>query len=322
MTPPSVAVLIATYRRPVELKRLFESLSRFEHGLALVVVVDNAGCSETRTVVESAPFHVRLVVPGENLGCGGGLCLAGETALQMLGASWTHLLILDDDAVVEPNTLSVLTAALAAADADGASPLVYGPDEKIGWLPGIADRKAAQLAKTLNSAEEFNARLGTKPLPLVWTQGICFLLTRRVIDEVGLHRADFWIRGEDLEFSLRVSARRKVVLVPTTTVRHLPPPEGPLSRASEYLRHCAKLQNMVYIAMRLPHGRRVFVSNFGTLLRFLSLWSWRAIGDALRAYWRGAVLGEPAGQGTGNTFFARINQLQSSHPSNPPAPST
>ena len=93
-------------------------------------------------------------------------------------------------------------------------------------------------------------------------------------------------------------------------MEHLPPPESPQSRAAEYLKHCAMVQNIAYVSLRLPHGHRVAWSNFGTVRRFLRLWSWRAMGDAIRAYWRGVILGEPAGCGTGRTFFARLQRLQ------------
>jgi GT2 family glycosyltransferase len=302
----AVAALIATYRRPREIERLFASLAKIERGLALVVVVDNAGCAETQAIVRGAPFPTELVIPGENAGCGGGLRLAGETALRLVGEKCTHLLVLDDDAVVAPDTLEVL----AAAGADAACPLVTAATGKLGWTPGFVDRHAHRISESLHSIEAFREQIGTRPVPLVWTQGICLLITRSTIEEIGLHRPDFWIRGEDLEFSLRISESHQLVLQPAAVVQHLPPPEaGEISRAVEYLKHAAMVQNIAYLSLRLSHGRRIAWTLPANVWRFLRGWGPGALLDAFRALWRGGILAEPAGRGSGATFLARVKKI-------------
>jgi GT2 family glycosyltransferase len=306
----AVAALIATYRRPRELARLLDSLGKIERGLAIVVVVDNAGCAETREAVAAARCPTELLIPGENLGCGGGLRLAGKTALRLAGDRCTHLLVLDDDAVLATDTLALLAAAMHAAGADAACPLVLAPGGGLGWPPGLADRRAHHIAESVKTAAEFRAQLGTGPLPLIWAQGICLLVTRRAITDAGLHRADFWVRGEDLEFSLRISARHRLIVVPAAVVQHLPPPaSGAVSHEAEYLKHAAMLQNIAYLSLRLAHGRRIAWTLPANVWRFIRTKGVRAIPDALRALYRGAILAEPAGRGTGRTFLARCRVL-------------
>src|SRR5437016_7225267 len=103
---PSVAALIATYRRPRELQRLLQSLTQVR-GLAAVIVVDNEGSDVVRAMIEQTYPGARYVNPGSNAGCGGGLKLAEEHALRMPGQNFTHLLILDDDAVLPPEMVEV-----------------------------------------------------------------------------------------------------------------------------------------------------------------------------------------------------------------------
>jgi GT2 family glycosyltransferase len=124
------------------------------------------------------------------------------------------------------------------------------------------------------------------------------LVTRRAIEELGYHRTDYWVRGEDLEFSLRITHRFRGLYVPRARVAHLPPePVGEASRESEYAKHRAMLQNIAYTALRLPHGRRIFRTIPGNWRRFLSTWGFtpRAFGGAIEAFWRGAVQGRPVG---------------------------
>jgi len=299
----SIAALVATYRRPAELRRLLQSLAQSVSRPTAVIVVDNDGSEEVRALVQAAFPGAHYVNPGKNLGCGGGLRFAEEQALRLAPGDLTHFLILDDDAVVAPDSLNHLLVAMEAERADLACPLVINEHGLVAWLPG--------LSRTMRHAsgvtpEEFRKRFGAQPHPFIWSQGICLLVSRRAIERCGFHRDDFWVRGEDLEFSLRLTAQFRGVIVPEAVVEHLPPPGNPQSRAAEYLKHCAMVQNIAYISLRLPHGHRVAWTNLGTLKNFFRIWSWRGLGDVFRAWWRAIVLGEAAGRGGGRTFFKRL----------------
>lgn len=305
----SVAALIATYRRPHELERLLRSLAQVS-GLSAVVVVDNEGSGDVRTLVEKAYPGTIYINPGANLGCGGGLKLAEERALQLPGVAFTHVLILDDDAVLPPDAITALAGAMERERADLAYPLVTDERGRIGWLPGLRQR-VPELGDSFDGApEDFRARFGAEPRDFIWAQGICLLVARSALERHGTHRGDFWVRGEDLEFSLRFTAQGRGILVPSVTAQHLPPPENTaLSREAEYLKHGALVQNIAFIGFRLPHGRRIAWTILGALRRFFRLWSWSALADAAAALWRGAILGEPAGTGAGHTFRARFAAL-------------
>lgn len=275
-----VVAVVATFRRPRELARLLASLS----GVERVVVCDNSASDEVRAVVENAPLPADYLAPGENLGCGGGLRLAEEHAWKITAGHFTHLLVLDDDAVLKPDTV----AKLAAENVDAAYPQVTGPDGRIGWLPGI--------------------KPGTHGAEFTWAQGICLLVRREAVEAAGFHRADFWVRGEDLDFSLRLTARGPGAFVPIAECEHLPPPQGAEAQA-EYLRHAAMVQNIAYLVTQ-PHGARIRRSIAGASRRFLATWGLRAIPDLLRALWRGGWRKEPAGTGQGRTFRQRFDELR------------
>jgi GT2 family glycosyltransferase len=305
----SVAALIATYRRPHELQRLLQSLVQVE-GLRTVIVVDNEGSAAVQALVEKGYPGAQYINPGTNLGCGGGLKLAEQRALRLTEAQLTHVLILDDDALLPPETLTVLAEAMERAQADLAYPLVTDERGHVGWLPGLIHRPPELRDSLDGTPEEFRARFGTEPRNFFWAQGICLLVKRAALERHGGHRDDFWIRGEDLEFSLRFTVQSRGVLVPTVIVQHLPPPESTtLSREAEYLKHSALVQNIAFIGFRLPHGRRIAWTILGALRRFFRLWSWPSLADAAAALWRGAILGEPAGAGKGRTFRARFAGL-------------
>ncbi len=294
-----VVAITATFRRIAELKRLIASLEASLVPLRALVVVDNGGDAETRSLVEASGLSTAYFNPGRNLGCGGGLAEGERAAMERFGAELTHLWILDDDAAVFPETLGSLLDALERRKAEAAHPMVTDVVGNIGWQPGLLDKRKSKAIKTLQRPEEFIARHGADPIPFSWAQGIALLVTRRAVEQLGFHRGDYWVRGEDLEFSLRITARFRGIYVPTALAAHLPPPEvSTASREEEYAKHRAMLQNVAYTSLRLPHGRRIARTIPGNVLRFFKIWGWtpRVFTGALTALWDGAIRGLPAGK--------------------------
>ncbi len=293
---PSVVAIVATMRRPAELSALLASLATLPEGLRAVVIVDNGRDDETRKVVDGSPVEAVYLRPEKNLGCGGGLLEAERWALENLGA-FTHCWILDDDAVVEPDTLGELLAAMATTTAVCACPLVQDGAGLLNWCPGLLEPAKYRIANSPRPPEEYLRLCGDVPVRFSWSQGIALLVTREALLAYGLHRGDFWVRGEDLDFSLRLTWHATGVWVPAARVHHLPPAESRRPEV-EYVRHAALLQNVAYVGVRLPHGRRIARTLPGNWLRFLRTWGWkpRAWGDVCFGFFTGAVLGWPAGR--------------------------
>jgi len=307
-----IVAVVATCRRPLELARLLGSLENAGNALGAVVVVDNGNETAIRKLVEAAACNARYFAPGENLGCGGGLRFGGEKAFEHFGRELTHLWILDDDAVVTTGAPEALADAMRNEKADAACPMITGARGEIGWFPGLLDPAKFRAIRDVETPGEFIAKCGNAPVPFSWSTGVALLVSKRAVEELGFHRADYWMRGEDLEFTLRITNRRGGIFVPGVIVQHIPPQSlhDESGCGSEYLRHAAMLQNLWYTGLRLPHGRRIARTLPGNYLRFLKTWSWRSTGDAIRAFWLGGVLGKPAGTEGGDYFRRRESEAK------------
>jgi GT2 family glycosyltransferase len=307
MSEPHVIAVVATYRRPAEISRLLGSLS----GVHGIVVCDNSSDPAVRDAISAARIPAHYLEPGENLGCGGGLRMAEEHAWKVAGERLTHLLVLDDDAVLQTDTVDRLREALDRAAAAAAYPLIVGADGNTGWLPGLCDRTMHRLGKKSMNPEVYRKKLGVEVADFHWAQGICLLGTRTAVERAGFHRSDFWVRGEDLDFSLRLTQQGRGLFVPGVSAQHLPPSSAvPAHDLREYLRHAAMVQNIAYLGFRQPHGTVIRGSIAGASRRFLATWGVAALAELLRALWRGAVRGEAAGTGYGQTFRARFDELR------------
>ncbi|MHA3771969.1 glycosyltransferase [Verrucomicrobiota bacterium sgz303538] len=297
-SPVAVVVVVATFRRAPELQRLLQSLETVGRELRGVVVVDNADDRATADVLAASPIDCRRVVPGRNLGCAGGLAIGGKSAAEIFQSEYTHLWILDDDAVVPPGTLQSLLSAMRAKQAWAAIPLVVDADGRIGWFPHLLDRSKFDAIRRHPMLEEFRSQYGHQPEPFSWCTGVSLLVARRAIEQLGFHRGDYWVRGEDLEYSLRLTSHGLGILVPDAVVQHLPPPSsGGTDQAEECAKHAAMLRNLAFTSVRLPHGRELLWKLPGNWWRFVRTWGVRpsTMYTLVRTFWDGAVRGLPAG---------------------------
>ncbi len=297
---PFVGIVVATYKRPVEFARLLRSLESISVPLA-VVVADNADDPATSAVVEAAKGRLEVVrlVPGRNLGCGGGLALAEKEALRRYGDKLTHFWIMDDDAVVTRGTLEILLAAMDEEKAIAACPMVLDEKGEIGWFPGLLERSVfnAVRKRQVRTPEEYRKRFGEKAIPFSWATGVSLLVERGALESVGFHREDFLVRGEDLDFSLRVTAWARGIYVPEVQVQHLPPSPALVAetRALERRKGAIMLQNVAYIALHRAYGRRILRTMPGNFWHFVRAWGIGSVMEALVAYLKGGVYGVPAG---------------------------
>ena len=293
-----VVGVVATYRRPAELARLLASLKNAGGNFGAVVVADNANDAATREAFEASGLRGLCLPMEENLGCGGGLRMASAAACAHFKSEMTHLWILDDDAVAAPDALDILLREMESNGADAACPMVPDENGRLGWFPGLLDAEKFQAIREpgMNPAK-YIAQRGSDPVPFSWSTGVSLLVTQRAIAAVGFHRGDYWVRGEDLEFSLRITYRYKGIFVPGATVKHIPAQAaGGESGKDAYLKHCAMIQNLCYTSLHLPHGHRIARTIPGNFRRLLKAWPLhRAIPDAVLAFWLGAIRAKPAG---------------------------
>jgi dTDP-4-dehydrorhamnose reductase len=301
-----VIAVTATYRRPAEVARLLTALRNSTVPLHGVVVVDNAGDAATRESVQTSQLPARWIDAGENLGCGGGL-RRGEQAALAEFPDLTHVWILDDDTVPEPATLETLLAAMETTGANTACPQAHDAEGSLNWFPGLLDRRRFGALRTSATPDEFVARAGAEPAPFSWATGVAILVTRAALENAGLHRGDFWIRGEDLDFSLRITRTMLGIYVPSARLAHLPPGGGRvIDDFPERMKHAAMLQNCAYLFARTAHGRRLARHWPGNAWKHIRRFGWATIGDIAGALLRGAVLGKTAGMPGGDHFRRRL----------------
>jgi hypothetical protein len=299
-----VVAVVVTWRRERELERLLASLERSTVPLHGCVVVDHAGTVPEEFARRS--FPVRIVRDTSNPGPGAGWANGTRVAAEYFGK--TDIWYLDDDVVIPPGTLEILLRE--KRDAPAICPLLEDSEGKLWGFPepvSQPDRKIIREAKTPSAAFEL---LGPGPHRFCWATGACILVDRVALESTGLHRGDFWMLGEDLEFAMRLANAGPAVFTCLAAVPHLPPkpPNAETARKSDYRKFCSLLQNLSYLAFRSPHSRHMWRYLPGNYRRFFRSHGTlpSTIRDAASCFVQGAILGHPAGHQSGEALRERI----------------
>jgi GT2 family glycosyltransferase len=319
-----VAVLSVTYRRPDEFKRLLVSLRRCYRNIAVVSVCDNAGDQKTLEAVEAervtAPYKILYKKSETNNGFASGLNQAIAHIKSVRDEPFTHYLICDDDIAFEEDILAELLAALEKSGAASAAPALTDKSGMVVAVPMLQHREDEGRVKRNIPPNEFKKlfRPGHTP-PIVVCMGTCHLVKASALEKAGSYREDFWLMGEDLDFSHRIVAQKGgSIFVPWVFVAHLSgAPLDPKSAGrSHYFKSLALLQNYTYMAYHTANCEYIRGRYFD-LLRgkglmpwyrgFLAEFAWRkeAVFDLFSVVFAAWVLKQPAGGSVGNRVRRR-----------------
>lgn len=208
---PRVLAVVVTFNRLPLLRRLVPRLQQTS-GLAGILVVDNASSDGTAEWLAGQDGVEALVLAENSGGAGGfhhGLAAALERDADLV---W----LMDDDGLPDEGCLDTLLAHRGALDFWG--PLVVDeaePDRLVFpiRLPG-GTRTVRQLDDVRHAATDGLIRDVVIPF-----NGV--LVTRDLVERIGLVREEFFIWGDDHEYRLRAErAGARIATVTDAVVRH------------------------------------------------------------------------------------------------------
>ena len=213
----TVAAVVVTRNRPALLKRCLAAIDSQTYPTSQLVVVDNASSEPTRELiaVEAArrdgSFHsIRLE---ENTGGAGGFHAGMRACLSL---PCTHMWLMDDDC--EPDSRAVAELVVATA--------IVGEDAVLGG--NIVDLNGESV-----NVQSISQRLGTNCVPqypLHLADGllemraltfVSFLVSVDLVRKVGLPLKEFFIWGDDTEYSRRLARFTKLYQVGKSKTKHL-----------------------------------------------------------------------------------------------------
>ncbi len=293
---PRVIALVATRFRSDLLARLLESLHRQTIRPIAAVVCDNGPEAATAETCKNSPLPCEIVSPGKNLGFGGGLAVAGQFALERF-PDLTHLLVVDDDAILASKDLESLLASAVKHSAGLVAPFLVDTAEKLQEVPEPVSWSLARAFRAAGHNLEKAQALSSGGYPMAWCLGPCLLINKETWLRAGPPRSDMLAFGDDVEFSLRLSAASPAWADPSVTVIHDPPSTSRLPPSTDdahYKKFGILLQNLAFTCVISPRPRHLPLYLPGNARRFLRTFGFTPANffEVSRRYFKG-FLGIP-----------------------------
>ena len=242
-TNPSLCALIVSYNFEPWIDRCLHSLLTSTLPVT-TVVVDNGSDDNTCEIIRSRYPEVVLIKSEENLGFGKANNIGFRYALEK---GFDYLFLMNQDARIEPDTLTLLVAVAEGDKSYGVlSPLHLnsrGDATDFGFADytGIRDRRDAErLSSTVTEFKFINAAL--------------WLVPTRIIREVGGFAPLFAHYGEDRNFVLRLQKKGYRLGLVKNAVGYHERENRELSRAqffySEFVYFLTEASNPYYNGIR------------------------------------------------------------------------
>jgi GT2 family glycosyltransferase len=214
-----IGIVVPTWNRPAAAVAAVGSLAHLRHASCFTIVVDNGSRAAEREALAAAlagRAGVRLLTLPENRGFAGAVNVGLADAF---GRGAAAVLVLNDDAEVEPDLLADLLAAARADPSvgivaprivDAASGREVSRGERV-WLPLVC------LPRTWLRVR------GGGPAPYAVSSviGVAFLITRACYERLGGLEESFFAYYEEVDYCLRARAAGfRVMIAPASQVRH------------------------------------------------------------------------------------------------------
>ena len=183
-----------------------------------ILVVDNGSTDGSVAAIQSEFPEVIVLKNGANLGATGGNNAGIRYALETLAAN--YVLLLNNDTVVEADSVTYLMAAAAALPDIGAfTPVIHSFDnpEKV-WM------SATSLDMSRGLALHDNRRIPRRdevPFTIPWISACGMLIRAEALRRVGLFDERYFIIWDDVDLSLRIAdAGYGFAVVPASRIYH------------------------------------------------------------------------------------------------------
>ncbi|MEW6273146.1 MAG: glycosyltransferase family 2 protein [Thermodesulfobacteriota bacterium] len=308
MSAPVVAAVVVTWNGG-EVTRACVASLRASTGVELrIIVVDNASRADERELLlrdYGGASDVELVLLDENRHFAGGV---NAGAARALAGEVTHLLFLNNDTTLAPDSLCLLLEAERAHPEAG----IVGPallDLRPPHRPlSLGERYAAWSLAVPRTLLKVRSRGDGTPYPVGGIMGSAILVTRACFERVGPYREDLRVYYEEVDYCLRARALGyRPLLVPRAVVLH----DGMRGFVTGLQPYAARLKTRNQLLLMRDHGSAAawlafLPIYFGLVAGSSVIYGLRGRRDVVSAMWRGVgeglrrVLGRRVAAAEGN----------------------
>ena len=210
----SIAAVVVTYNRKELLETCIERILSQSDGTPDVLVIDNASADGTGDLVDNRfgnEARVKYFNTGNNLGGAGGFSYGINVAVNL---GYEYLWIMDDDTFPETTALESLLKASDLLDGKFGFLSSY-----VKWTDGSACKMNIPKVSP-NWRNCIDIQFDNRMLAIESASFVSLFVRSSIVNEVGLPIKEFFIWGDDVEYSKRISSRYTSFFVYDSQVVH------------------------------------------------------------------------------------------------------
>ncbi len=287
MSAPRVTAVVLNWCARDVTRACLESLLAADYSGLTILLVDNASPDSSGEQLHTEFPDIAYVQTEANLGYAGGNNLGIRWALEHEA---THVLVLNNDTVVEPDAVTRLVDAARGTRVGAVAPkiLYFAAPDRI-WFGGGRFSSLRGLGVHEHQDERDVPGSDTAVRDVTFVTGCCCLLSAEALRRVGGFADDFFAYVEDLELSLRLTREGyRLLYQPAARVLHRVPPDASLAPSPFQILHRDRNRRRLVRRHLGWRARLLFAARFYPT-RLLRLAQYAGSGDWPRAeaIWRG-----------------------------------
>ncbi len=209
MEKKTTGIVVVTYNRKILLKECIEALKKQSEKDCFVLVVDNCSTDGTYDYIKDLVDneYVYYTCTNKNIGGAGGFNFGMKKAMEY---SPKYLWLMDDDCIVQHDSLKNLLD------------FAKTKNDNFGFLSSVVRWKDNDICKMNIQKTSLKDKVTNFDIDqkIKFATFVSFFVRTDVVKEVGLPIKEFFIWGDDLEYSSRVSNKYPSYLVSSSVVIH------------------------------------------------------------------------------------------------------
>jgi GT2 family glycosyltransferase len=214
-----LAIILLNYGGAKDTEECVRSLEKSTYRDFEIIIVDNGSRDGSVERLRGACPDALLLVNEKNLGFAEGNNVGIRRAFQ---DECRYILLLNNDTVVEPNTLGELVNGFSSRENVGivGGKILYYDQPDVLWFAGGYFNEHSAFGRH-DGIGKHDSPAFSQARTSNYMTGCCLLARREVFDAVGLLAKEYFAYLEDVEFCVR--ARQKgfsILYVPTARVYH------------------------------------------------------------------------------------------------------
>ncbi len=205
----NVIAIVVTYNRKALLLESLQALKKITYANLKIFVVDNFSTDGTKEYISSLvdDEKVKYFNTGANLGGAGGFNFGMRKAIE---EGCDYVWVMDDDCIVRENSLDFLLKKAESLQDD------FGYlSSSVRWTDGTPCRMNVQKVSMKKKLEDFS-----RDQRILMATFVSLFVNSKAIIQMGLPIKEFFIWGDDLEYTYRISKKYPCYYCASSIVDH------------------------------------------------------------------------------------------------------